>query len=444
MSTNSLGHRSYQKSKDNPQKINGIHIGRKMLEVGTIISKLEIFEIVFGGDGVARLEDGAIIFVPFSAVGDILTVEITDARKNFYKGWIVSIDKPGPGRAEPICPNFGRCGGCAYQHLDYSAELQAKALQFASVMKRIGHFDDFPQIEKFVNSPQRTGYRNKLRLEPILASRKKEQKGKRPPSISYGFCERDNRTFFQVSKCPLAKDELNAAIKEHLKCAYAVQNARRDTPYPMTLRIDSTGKCASYFGRASANLPWFKEMLLGNEVRVPVGSFWQVNSAVAGELLLTIRQWLQEVQASTLIDAYAGVGTFSLALGDMFQFRIVIESDEQAIAASKHNHEQRGLDGDFIAGTTEDALGNALQKVKNSDAVVVLDPPRTGCLPKVISTLLAMKPATLIYVSCNPSTLARDLKLLCENGTYHPVRCAAFDMFPSTAHFESAVLLQTK
>ncbi len=415
-----------------------------MLKSGSLISNVEIFEIVFGGDGVARLEDGAIVFVPFSAVGDLLTIEITEARKNFYKGRIRAIEKPGEGRGTAQCPHYGSCGGCVYQHLDYNAELDAKRKQFHSVMRRIGHFEEFPELELFMPSPDRYGYRNKLRLEPI-ASKGMLGRGKRGmPTLEYGFCERDNRTFFQVDSCPLAAKKLNAAIESEKHCHYAQQNAQREKPFPMTIRMDSTGKCASYFGKAAPNLPWLKEMLLGEEIRVPTGSFWQVNQAVADGLLKTVRAWLEGLGARSLVDAYAGIGTFSLAFGDIFQYRVVIESDAQAIAAAKHNHELRGLKGHFVAGTTESALGNSLSSVTASETVVVLDPPRTGCAPSVIKTLHDFKPEHIVYVSCNPATLARDLELLCKNNFYVPAHAAAFDMFPCTAHFESAVLLSLK
>lgn len=414
-----------------------------MSECGDKIKGLRISELVFGGDGVARLEDGAIVFVPFAAVGDVVTVQITEVHKNFYRGEIVELEEPGPGRTAPLCKYFGACGGCAYQHLEYEEEAKAKKAQFASVIKRIGHFDAFPELEKFVMSPNRYGYRNKLRLEPIVSSKhpaKSRRNGK--GTIGYGFCERDNNTFFSVASCALAKDAINNEIKNAVKCDWARQNATRPQPFPMTLRLDSEGRCATYFGFASSKLSWLHEKLFGQDVSVPVGSFWQVNPEVAEQLLATMRTWLEPLGHRTLIDAYAGVGTFSLALGDLFQYRMVIESDAQAVTASKLNHEKFGLKAKFTAGKTEDALGNALSSVKNAETVVLLDPPRTGCLPRVIKTLLEFKPAVVAYVSCNPSTLARDLRMLCENGDYKPVHAAAFDMFPATAHFESAVLLE--
>ncbi|MBR6371907.1 MAG: class I SAM-dependent RNA methyltransferase [Victivallales bacterium] len=403
-----------------------------MQNEGNIIKGVEIFETVFGGDGVARLPDGEILFVPFSAPGDIATVEITEAKKSFCRGVIRSLETASPLRDKPVCPFYGRCGGCAYQHLTYDAECQQKSAQFKTIMQRIGKLQDFPEPEAMQASSTRYGYRNKLRLEPFQGT----------AGLSYGFCERDNATFFPLKQCPLAMDSINKRLPAEIQKAKAMKYPRGRHPYTLTLRTDSRGETASYLGRASAKLKWFMERLLGNEVSVPVGSFWQVNPATADMLFSTLKNWLLEYENRSLIDAYAGVGTFSLALGNAFQYRAVIENDEQAIAASKYNHEQLGLKARFCTGNTEALLGNCLANVKCSETTVILDPPRTGCLPKVLTALLDFKPSIVAYVSCNPTTLARDLNTLCANGAYVPVKAGTFNMFPATAHFESAVLLR--
>ncbi len=408
------------------------------MECGTIIRDVEIKELVFEGAGFARLDNGAAVFVPYSAVGDVLTIEVTAVHKNFYNAVIREIQQPGDGRCKPECPFFGRCGGCAYQHIDYACEVEAKRKQFSTAMRRIGHFDEFPELELFYEAPKRYGYRNKLKLEPL------EGKGKlsKRTHLEYGFCGLDNSEFFAVPKCLLAMDAINDTIAKAARGEWGAQNAKRPKPFPLTLRADAAGNCSYFFGFASTRLPWLHEQLLGKEVLVPVGSFWQVNPDVATALLQHVRGWLEPIGARTFVDAYAGVGTFSLAFGDLFQYRVIIESDAQAVNASRKNHETLGLKASFISGKTEEALGNVLCKTDSRDTVVVLDPPRTGCHPHVLKVLQEFKPETIAYVSCNPTTLARDLEKLCGEGGYTPVNAAAFDMFPATAHFESAVLLK--
>lgn len=403
-----------------------------MPEVGAIIENVEIIDIGYGGDGVARLGDGAVAFVPYTAKGDKVTLEVTDVRRKFCRGSVRSIVTLGAGRTKPVCPFYGLCGGCVYQHLTQEAEIDAKRAQFASLMTGIGHFGSFPALEGFTPSPARYGYRNKLRLEPVI---------KGTDSLQYGFCQRDNRTFFPVNCCPLAMESINSAIPSALRGEWAARNAKRHQPFPLTLRADAAGQCAFYFGTASPRLKWMHEVLEGRDVSVPVGSFWQVNPPVAAQLIKTLREWLAPLHMRALIDAYAGVGTFSLALTDLFQYRVVIESDRQAVTAARFNHAKAGLKAKFLAHTTENVLDDALAAVNTAETLVVLDPPRTGCLPKVLKSLQAFRP-TLVYVSCNPTTLARDLQILCAGGAYVPVRAAAFNMFAATAHFESMVLLR--
>lgn len=398
-----------------------------------LVKNVEIFENVFGGDGVAKLSDGKIAFVPFTAPGDVATIEITDDKKTFCRAELRKLETPSELREKPQCPFFGRCGGCAYQHMNYDAECQAKKAQFKTIMQRLGKFDEFPELESFTTSSARYGYRNKLRLEPFTVGAK----------INYGFCQKDNTTFFPVNKCPLAMDSINGALLKEVLKAQDFKYPKGKHPYTLTLRTDSTGNTVSYLGRASAKLKWLREKLLDKEISVPVGSFWQVNPETADTMFATLKSWLEPLGKRSLIDAYAGVGTFSLALSELFQYRVIIENDEQAIAASKYNHQQYDLKARFIAGNTETVLGTCLANVKPSDTVVILDPPRTGCLPKVIKDLLDFKPSVVAYISCNPTTLARDLNVLCANNAYKPVRAAAFNMFPTTAHFESAVLLTT-
>lgn len=407
-----------------------------MFSVGQCVT-LTISAIAFGGDGVARTEEGPVVFVPFTAVGDVIVAEITEQRRNFYRAELRELVEAGAGREEPRCPHFGNCGGCAYQHLDYATELAAKRRQFIDTLSRLGHFTDFPTPSPTVAAPQAYGYRNKMRLEPI---RRLSNSGQ--TYVNYGYCQRDNQSYLIVKACPLAQDCLNELLPKAIGSAWGRQNAKRPKPYPLTLRVTSNGESQFYYGRAPTNIPWLREELAGEEFSVPLGSFWQVNPPVAEELLRCVADWTKDSPARCLIDAYSGVGTFSIAMDDRFQYRVLIESDEQAIAAAARNHELRQLKCRFQTGNTESQLPTVLAHVKTRETLLILDPPRGGCQPKVMDTLRKFPVAEIVYVSCNPATLARDLRLLCQDGLYAPVKSALFDMFPRTAHFESAVLLR--
>lgn len=186
-----------------------------------------------------------------------------------------------------------------------------------------------------------------------------------------------------------------------------------------------------------------REALLGREVRVPFASFWQVNPSVSDRLVRTAVEWLAH-GPGILVDAYAGVGVFSLACGEQVAEAVLIERDALAVRAARLNHERWGLAGrEFVRGSTERVLPRVLSRLggRLDAAAVVLDPPRTGCHEAVTGALVRNRPKQVLYVSCNPATLARDIKRLCGEGVYQVARLAWFDMFAQTAHFETLALL---
>ncbi len=406
-----------------------------MPEPGQLIN-VTISDLAFGGDGVARLEEGPVVFVPFAALGDVLEVEITECKKSYLRGRITQILVAGPDRIEPPCRHFGRCGGCSYQHLQYSAEFAAKQKQLLDLLQRIGGFQSLPPLDSSFAAPVLYGYRNKLRLEPSEPVR--EDDG---IHMTYGYCLKDQQNFFTVRECLLAMPVINQTLSKAIRSPWGKQNAKKPVPAPITLRASADGQCHYYFGRAPVNVTWLKEKIGDQEVSVPLGSFWQVNSQVADQLLKTIAAWAEALSVENLIDAYSGVGTFSIALSRPFRERILIESDRPAGDAASLNLAARAYGCRIIKDTTEQALPKTLKTTNPKQTLVLLDPPRTGCQEKVLQTLLKYPPEHIFYVSCNPSTLARDLKKLCGSGRYKLEKLALFDMFPRTAHFETAVHL---
>ena len=409
------------------------------LEPGRVL-RLTITDIALGGDGVARTPEGAVVFVPFAARGDVADVRITSAQRSFLRGEIDTLIEPGEGRTEPPCPHYGTCGGCVYQHLEYEQELGIKVSQLRETLARIGRLEAVPEPDPVVASPRLYGYRNKLRLEPIAEPL--EKRDRENPHVEYGYCARDNTTFFPVDRCPLGADPLNELVPKVGRTAWGRRNARRPQPFPVTLRLTRAGETHFYFGRAPEKIPWLRESIAGNELSVPLGAFWQVNNEVADALASTVAAWYRQAPTRVLIDAYSGVGTFSVAVGDAAQYRVLIESDAQALAAARYNHEIRdGLKCRCVAERVERALPGALRTVHTAEATVILDPPRGGCGNKVVRTLCRLKPARILYVSCHAGTMARDLKSLVGEGGFRLERLALFDMFPRTAHFETLALL---
>ena len=400
--------------------------------------ELTVADLAFGGDGVARTAEGEVVFVPFAAVGDRLQVQVTQAHARFARAEIREILEPGPGRAEPVCPHFGRCGGCRYQHLSYEAEFAAKCRQAREVLQRVGGQKELPELSVAVPSAKDYGYRNKLRVE-TFGEKHETPKG---PIVFYGYCELDNKTYFELDRCPLAQEPLNELLPKAPRTAWGRRNATREKPRPLTLRITADGGTHFYFGHAPENIPWLAETLLDRPVRVPLGSFWQVNREAADALVRTAREWFAASPTHWLVDAYAGVGTFALALGEAARHLILIESDKGAATAADHNLMQWGLVGKVMHGRTEKMLHGSLVRTQSRETTLLLDPPRTGCVPAVLKAILRHKPRQVIYVSCDASTLARDLKQLCDQGPYQVARVGMVDMFPRTAHFESIALLE--
>jgi len=403
--------------------------------------RLTIRDVGFGGDGVGRSVEGQVVFVPFSAAGDEAEVEIVSVHRHFVRAEIREILTPGPGRAASACPHYGRCGGCRYQHLTHETELGVKVAQLQAVLQRIGQATALPEVDPIVRSPQPCGYRNKLRVEPTGPA---FDTGK-GLALEYGFCELDNKTFFPLDACPLAAPQLNELLPKAQRTAWARKNAARKQPGALTLRLAADGVTRLYFARAPRRVTWLHESLLDRAVSVPLGAFWQVNTAVAARLAETVATWFAEAPTPVLVDAYAGVGTFSLAVGEGAASRTLIERDEQAMHAASHNHRQWGLPGcECLGGDVGKLLPGVLKRThdRGAPATVILDPPRSGCAPTVLRGLAESPASRAIYVSCNAATLARDLKALSAEGGFRISRLAFFDMFPRTAHFESAVLLQ--
>lgn len=407
-----------------------------MLTVGQTLD-LTISDLAFGGDGVARTDEGAVVFVPFAAVGDRLRLEIAQTHARYARGVIRAILEAGPGRVTPVCPHFGRCGGCRYQHLSYETEFAAKCDQLRAVLQRLGGQGEVPELAVQIPSPADYGYRNKIRVE-TFGEKFETPKG---AVVLYGYCELDNHTYFELDACPLAHPALNELLPKAPRTAWGQRNANRAEPRPMTLRITDSGETRFYFGHAPQNIPWLVEHLLGREVRMPLDGFWQVNPGAAAALVNTARDWFAASPTRWLVDAYAGVGTFALALGEFAERLVLIESEAGAIKAAEHNLMQWGLNGKVVHGRTEKYLYTSLENAPSKNTALLLDPPRTGCGASTLKAILRHQPHQIFYISCNASTLARDLKVLGEGGTYRIEKVGLVDLFPRTAHFESIVQL---
>ena len=394
---------------------------------------LDIADLAFGGEGVGRAPDGRAVFVPFTVPGERVVAEITRSSARFCRAEVREILHAAPSRVLPPCPLFGRCGGCQYQHMDYPAQVMFKSGQLVPVLERLGGLKALPAPPPPTASSVAYGYRNKLTLEPI------------PAAGDYGFFALDNQTVIAVEQCPLAGAGLNQLLPRAKSAPASRRNLALRSPQPLVLRQPAADEPLFFFGSAAHTLPPLVEQVDGKPVTVPAAGFWQVNPGVAAELVATLKAWFAVAPTPLLVDAYAGAGVFSLALGHLCQEAVVIEANAASLAAAERNHRDWGLKaGTFLRATTEAALPGLLRQLgtRRRQSTVILDPPRCGCLSPVLAALTAMPVHQVAYVSCNAATLARDLRTLCVAGPYAIRRLAWFDMFPQTAHFETAVWLE--
>jgi 23S rRNA (uracil1939-C5)-methyltransferase len=360
---------------------------------------LKIEDVGFGGKGVGR-EQGKAVFVPYTIESEIVSAEIVREKKQFAEAELVEVKERSRDRVEPQCPYFGRCGGCAYQHISYEHQLAIKWRQVRDALQRIGKLKDVP-IRPIIPSPKQYTYRNRITVHA--------QEG------VIGFFRRDSHQLIDIERCPISTDEVNRALTE-----LRAQRYVREGHY--TLRSSASSRV-----------------------------FSQTNDDVADALRGLVVN-LVPPNHELLIDAYCGAGFFAKALLDKFERVIGIDWDKFAIAAAKENVTEKET---YIAGDVEEELqkvgavhpnrppgandaGNGrLRSI--APTTLIVDPPATGLSENVRKTIIDLAPQTLIYVSCSPPTLARDLRELQDKFIIESV--TPLDMFPQTAEIEVAAQL---
>ena len=358
---------------------------------------LTVSDIAFGGEGVARA-GSFVVFIPFVALGEEVEVELTEVKKQFGRAQLLRVIQPSPERVTPQCRYFGECGGCQYQHIAYDAQLRLKHKQITDLFQRIGGFPA-AVIEPVVPCPQPYGYRNRIMI--------RSQWNKPEQRLNIGYIRHNDRLVVDIDECQIAEPALNEQIR-HVRA-----NPPPKGGLKVVLRVSPEG--------------W----------EVPRDSFFQNNFFLLPRLVETVRERLRDSGARHLVDAYCGVGFFSVEMADLVESFAGVEIDMPAIKAARKNAADRGrANGEFLAGRTEDLLPQLLAKFHADRTSIILDPPRTGCPPESLQLLREVRPAQIIYVSCHPATLARDLQLLCADGVYRLAKVVPLDMFPQTQHVE--------
>jgi 23S rRNA (uracil1939-C5)-methyltransferase len=393
--------------------------------------ELRIDKLVYGGDGLGRFE-GKVVFVPFSAPGDLLRVRPVERKKNFIRAGIVQVLEPGPRRRQPHCPYFGKCGGCQWQQLEYDIQLEAKRTILEETLHH--HFPETRNILiPMTGSPAEYQYRSRARLQV---------RGGSPPAV--GYFRFRSHDIEDIGMCPLLRPTLNealATVREEVR-------ASGPTAPEIDLACAEEQRAWSCVPAGSdtevppdATTGILRRTVAGFTYSLSPGVFFQANDFTIDELAGTVSEFTGDRGRKTALDLYSGAGLFSLPLARHFESVTAVESSPAASAFCAANANAAGLTG--VRAVCAD-VEEWMQAVGSVSApgfdVIVLDPPRTGAGAGVMKHIRDFAPETVVYVSCDPQTMCRDLAAL-PSRDYRIDKVIGIDLFPQTYHFETVARL---
>lgn len=387
------------------------------LEVGAEVEVL-IDELAPKGDGVGPLGDKR-AFASRTIPGERVRVKIRRHRREWIAVDLLEVVEPSPDRVEPRCPLFAHCSGCQLQHVAYPRQLALKQALVAKQLHAHGGFEQAPVVAT-IGAEDPWHYRNHGRFTV--------QGGQ------LGFVRHFRREFLHVPECPIMEPRINEVMARlDGRLAGATQcNVRVGAPGSTMIQP----RLAQLEGQVESGQASLEEELLGRRFRVSAAAFFQVNRPQAERLVELVRERVDCGAQGVVIDAYGGVGTFAVLLSPHVGKVISIEESGPAVQDAKVNIE--GLTNvELVLGKTEELLAGIPGPV---DAIV-LDPPRSGCQPAALQAVIAHGPRRVVYVSCEPETLARDLRVLVDAG-YELLEVQPVDMFPHTHHVECVATLQ--
>ncbi len=403
---------------------------------------LELSAMAHGGSALGR-HQGRVIFVPYTIPGERVRVEIVQDKERYAHARLLEVLNPSPDRVEPPCPHFGTCGGCQWQHIAYQRQVALKSEIVADQLQRIGHVQE-PTVEPTLPAPQPWGYRNRLTFG-VGANR------------TLGFQKLGSHEIVAIETCLIADPRLMALYDDldlDLPGLTRLTLLAGSTEDDLLMALETQGDKAP---ELSADFPISCVHLVGERIpvnligrnyvtfsvggwdyRVSAGRFFQVNTALAGGLVDLALKGLDPGLDDTVLDGYCGVGLFSLPLAERTGLVVAVETDPGATEDLILN--MGDLDNiDVIQGPVEVVLPDLAEPLDGA----VVDPPRSGVAVEVVDALVDEEkgPARLVYVSCDPATLARDVRRLMRGG-YRLVEVQPVDLFPQTYHVETVALME--
>ena len=441
------------------------------------IIELNIHSVNHDGEGVGRFE-GFTIFVPGTAPGETVRARVISLQKSYARALLDSVVQSSPTRVVPVCEHYEACGGCQLQHIDYAEQLMLKQHAIRDALKRIGGLD-IPVLPT-IGMSDPWHYRNKAQV-PV---------GLEDKTVRAGFYEKRSHKIVDLKCCHIqhpANDDVVHIVRNALQeLAIPIYNEQFNTGlvrHVMARTSFTTGEVLVVIVTNGRTLPkadkligslqetikglsgivqninvhrgnvilgsedvllwgrsYLTETLSGLKFQISPRSFFQVNPIQTEALYNRAREYAALTGKETVFDLYCGIGTISLFLACSAAKVVGVESVEPAVIDARKNAALNSLKNvEFHTGLAESVVPRLFKEGYHAD-VVVVDPPRKGCDEKLLATMVAMQPPRIVYVSCNPATLARDLKYLTANG-YQAKEAQPVDMFPHTSHVETVVLM---
>ncbi|HET7145468.1 MAG TPA: class I SAM-dependent RNA methyltransferase [Anaerolineales bacterium] len=407
----------------------------------TIEVKLE--KLTYGGEAMGRLPDGRAVFVPFALAGENVRLRLVYEKNSFARGELLEVLTASPERITPKCKHFGKCGGCHYQNLPYEKQLQAKTEILRDQLQRIGKIAN-PPVDRMVPSPLEWNYRNHIQFHLTAEGR-------------IGFVNSKGNSTLPIEECHLPETSIdsfwrNLQFESNKDVERVSLRAGRDeellvvleseNPATPELEIEADVSVIHLFDEhpvVIAGQDYFIINILEKDFHISAASFFQVNTRMAEKMVGHLLVKLPVTTSSTLLDVYCGAGLFSKFFAPKCERIIGIESSESACEDFAINLDEFN-NAELYEGMVEEILPALVGKIGEVSCMIV-DPPRAGIEKRALDAIMNIKPQVIAYVSCDPSTLARDAARLMHGG-YRLVEVTPFDLFPQTYHIESISIFE--
>ncbi len=430
--------------------------------------RVTIERLVFQGSGFGRLPDGRVVFVPYTAPGDEAEIEVTGARDDYVRANLVRVLNPAPVRATPTCRYFGTCGGCYWQHVTYASQLEWKRDILRELLARVGKLTDVP-VSTPIAPAGPWEYRARAQFKVFAGAR-----------LHIGFHQRETHRVVDIDRCPLLDVRLNSVlgILRHMRDPslpklflnlreiwVAVGTGTGEAIVSFFARVQDRAAIRLVFDRIRTEVPTLQGVVLLDgdprqhprfvdrhglgaiaeqvgdlRFRVDATAFFQVSGLAAEALTRLVVEGAVLTGTERVLDLYGGVGTFTVPLARHAKEVVGVEANPAAAADAVHNLRSNGCAGARIVQAQVEQALPALAQEGPWD-LIILDPPRQGASRRVLDAIAGMAVPRLVYISCDPSTLARDLGLLVPVG----YRCTALtpvDLYPQTFHLEAVAVLE--